>query len=224
VATTALGAGLVIAVALTAWLPAHAAPAGVTIMNLSYQPQTLTVAAGTTVSFANNDAAPHSVTADGGAFDSSPSCSATQTSGCVQPGQSFSVALNAVGTVTYHCRVHGFMHGTIVVTAASTTTSAASSTTTPTTAAPTTVVLPVTSAATTVPPPTRAASSATTAPTAAPAVQAAAAAPTAGAAPSGESLAKTGVDTRWPLLAAALLIGSGVSVLGAAAVTRRQRP
>jgi len=45
------------------------------------------------------------VTSDDGAWDSGP----------LQPGESFSVALDQPGAYAYHCSIHPFMHGTVVV-------------------------------------------------------------------------------------------------------------
>lgn len=48
---------------------------------------------------------PHTVTADDGSFDS----------GTVEPGQTFSFTIEGNGAVTYACRIHPEMTGTIVV-------------------------------------------------------------------------------------------------------------
>ena len=98
---------------------AGAATSQVSIINLAYAPATLTVPAGTQVTWTNNDSGgtPHTVTADSGAFDSSPACPAT-ISACLAPGGSFSHTFATAGTFAYHCKVHTFMHGQVVVTAA----------------------------------------------------------------------------------------------------------
>ena len=83
--------------------------AAVTIVDFAFQPASLEVTAGTTVTWTNSGAAPHTVTADNGAFDS----------GRLAPGASFSQTFDAAGTVTYHCEIHSQMTGTIVVTDAS---------------------------------------------------------------------------------------------------------
>lgn len=70
-----------------------------------FNPSSLTVAAGTTVMWGNNDNTQHTATADGGQWNS----------GLVNPGASFSVTLNTPGTYHYHCTIHSFMNGTIVV-------------------------------------------------------------------------------------------------------------
>jgi plastocyanin len=83
--------------------------AAVTIVDFAFQPASLEVTAGTTVTWTNSDAAPHTVTADNGEFDS----------GRLAPGASFSQTFDAAGTFTYHCEIHPQMAGTIVVTDAS---------------------------------------------------------------------------------------------------------
>ncbi|MCI0634750.1 MAG: plastocyanin/azurin family copper-binding protein [Actinobacteria bacterium] len=77
----------------------------VSISNFAFDPAELDVAAGTEVTWTNDDPAPHTVTADGGAFDS----------GTLEPGDTFSVAIQGNGPVTYACMIHPEMSGTIVV-------------------------------------------------------------------------------------------------------------
>ena len=48
----------------------------------------------------------HTVTADNAEFDS----------GALSKDQTFSHVFNDVGTVGYHCEIHDFMQGTVVVT------------------------------------------------------------------------------------------------------------
>ena len=80
--------------------------AAVSIVNFAFEPATLEVPVGTTVTWTNNGGAPHTVTADDGAFDS----------GTLQPGASFSQTFSAAGTFAYHCTIHPQMVATIVVT------------------------------------------------------------------------------------------------------------
>ncbi len=86
-----------------------AAPAtggsAVSLVNYAFSPTSLTVAAGTTVTWTNNDTAAHTVTADDGSFDS----------GNLSPGQSFTHTFTASGSVAYHCNYHPNMVATIVV-------------------------------------------------------------------------------------------------------------
>jgi len=86
------------------------APAGVgaevKITNFAFDPPKLTVRAGTTVTWTNQDGAPHTITSDAGDWDS----------GQLSKGQSFSHTFDQAGTFAYHCAVHPTMTGTIVVT------------------------------------------------------------------------------------------------------------
>lgn len=77
----------------------------VTIQNYAYSPATLTVKLGDTVTWTNQDSIGHSATADDNSFDT----------GILSQGQSKTITFNKAGTYTYHCRVHPYMHGTIVV-------------------------------------------------------------------------------------------------------------
>jgi plastocyanin len=70
-----------------------------------FTPTPLTVAAGTTVVFGNNDGTTHTSTADGGQWNSNN----------LNSGGTFSVKLDTPGTYKYHCSIHSFMNGTIVV-------------------------------------------------------------------------------------------------------------
>jgi plastocyanin len=85
------------------------APAGggstVEIDNFMFMPATVTVPAGTTVSWKFDDSTQHTVTADDNSFTSPP----------MSGGQTFTHTFTAAGTVTYHCSIHPFMTGTIVV-------------------------------------------------------------------------------------------------------------
>jgi plastocyanin len=80
--------------------------AAVTIVDFAFQPASLEVPAGTTVTWTNSGAAPHTVTADDGTFDS----------GALQPGSTFSVTFYTPGTFAYHCEIHPNMMATIIVT------------------------------------------------------------------------------------------------------------
>ncbi len=83
--------------------------ATVIIQNFAYQPQDLKIPVGTTVTWVNNDSAPHTVTANEGQFDSK----------LLDQGQSFSYTFDQVGTFPYYCVFHGSpgvgMTGTVTV-------------------------------------------------------------------------------------------------------------
>ena len=78
----------------------------VEIVNFAFAPQTLEIAAGTTVTFVNNDTSPHTATADDGSFDT----------GAIDPGASAEATFDTPGTYTYICSFHPNMTGTIIVT------------------------------------------------------------------------------------------------------------
>jgi plastocyanin len=83
-----------------------AGPNAVDINGFAFAPATLTVAAGTTVTWTNRDEDPHTVVAGDGAFRS-------QTLGS---GGVYSFTFPAAGTFDYVCSIHPFMHGAVVVT------------------------------------------------------------------------------------------------------------
>ena len=104
-ATISLAATTGLAAAGLAALPARAAPREVTIKSFAFQPAELNVAVGDTVTFTNQDGAPHTATADGGAFDT----------GTLKKGASGSLTFSAKGKFAYHCEFHRNMKGTITV-------------------------------------------------------------------------------------------------------------
>lgn len=73
--------------------------------NLAFTRPVLEIQAGTTVEWRNDDAMPHSVTADNLGFDS----------GLVEAGATWRFTFTRPGTYTYHCSPHPFMRGTVVV-------------------------------------------------------------------------------------------------------------
>ncbi len=77
----------------------------VTISGFAFSPATLTVKAGTTVTWTNNDPTAHTVTSDNGAFDS----------GNVASNGAFSYTFASAGTFPYHCAIHASMKASVVV-------------------------------------------------------------------------------------------------------------
>ena len=77
----------------------------VSIEDFYFEPAEAAVQPGDTVTWTNEGARPHTVTADDGSFDS----------GTLQPGQSFSWTFEAPGTVAYHCEIHPSMMGSVSV-------------------------------------------------------------------------------------------------------------
>jgi plastocyanin len=79
---------------------------GVRIIEFSFNPSSMTVAAGNTVTWTNAGTTSHTTTADSGAWNSGP----------LRPGASFSQTFNTPGTFSYHCMIHPTMMGTVTVT------------------------------------------------------------------------------------------------------------
>ena len=85
------------------------ATAKVAIQNFAFSPASLTVPLGTTVTWTNLDSTAHTATSD---------TSAWTDSGLIQPNHAFSHTFTKAGTFVYHCFIHPFMAGKIIVTAA----------------------------------------------------------------------------------------------------------
>ncbi|HVB04621.1 MAG TPA: cupredoxin family copper-binding protein [Chitinophagaceae bacterium] len=87
----------------------------VIIQNYAFSPATVTIKAGTTVTWTNKDGVTHSVTADDvddGSFDADDS---SYYSGDIPNGSSYTHTFSYAGTYTYHCRFHTYMKGSVVV-------------------------------------------------------------------------------------------------------------
>ena len=83
------------------------AMADVSMKSFAFDPITLTVAVGTTVTWTNDDNVAHNVTADDGSF----------TSGSIAAGDTYAFTFTTAGTYTYKCTIHQpNMVGTIIVT------------------------------------------------------------------------------------------------------------
>jgi plastocyanin len=74
------------------------------INGFAFHPHTIKVSKGTTVVFSNSSSVTHTATR-AGAFDT----------GRIKPGRSVAVRFTQKGTFAYHCTIHPFMHGKIVV-------------------------------------------------------------------------------------------------------------
>jgi plastocyanin len=78
----------------------------VSVQDNTFKPGTIKVAVGDTITWKNDGAIAHTVTAtDGADFDS----------GTLAPGATFSFTAEKAGTVKYICTFHAGMHGTITV-------------------------------------------------------------------------------------------------------------
>lgn len=81
-------------------------PQAVTIADFTYEPAELTVPAGTTVEFTNEDSAPHTATSkESGVFET----------GTIETDKTGEVKLDKPGTYAYYCAFHPFMKGAITV-------------------------------------------------------------------------------------------------------------
>ena len=109
----AAGLGAATAIALAAVVPPSSAqnaprPAAgaISIDNFTFTPQTLTVKAGTTVTWTNRDDIPHGIGSDNNAFARSKA---------LDTDDSYSFTFTTPGAYKYFCYVHPHMTGTIVV-------------------------------------------------------------------------------------------------------------
>ncbi len=91
--------------------PANATPVAgnsVTIQNFTFQPANLQVKVGTTVTWTNQDTAPHTVTFRDSSLTSS---------GTLQKGGVYTYTFTKVDTFAYYCQFHPYMIAQVVVTA-----------------------------------------------------------------------------------------------------------
>lgn len=104
--------GAVLTAALCAAIPAAlvegvasgASHATVSISSFAFHPKTLRVSRGTVLTVVNRDPTTHTMTSSGH-FNT----------GHIRPHHSVSFRLGSRGTFRYHCSIHPFMTGTIVV-------------------------------------------------------------------------------------------------------------
>ena len=99
---------LLVLTAVSAPHAAHAGPDSPTIVmakDFMFAPTSLTVKAGSTVTWTNKDGEPHTVVSDTGLFRS----------GALDTNESFSFRFDQPGTYHYVCTIHPRMTGTIQV-------------------------------------------------------------------------------------------------------------
>ena len=77
----------------------------VSIHNFAFGPARLEVSRGTRLIWTNTDSDPHTVTSDKGLWASD----------ALDTGNQFARVFKQAGTFPYHCSIHPFMHGTIIV-------------------------------------------------------------------------------------------------------------
>ena len=92
--------------------PSSSTPAAVSIVTgatalttNAYAPNPINVAAGTTITWTNNDTQIHDSTATDGSWGS----------GAIAPGGQFSRMFSTAGSFPYHCTLHRGMVGTVIV-------------------------------------------------------------------------------------------------------------
>lgn len=88
--------------------PVQAASQTVTIQSFAFNPPTVTVQVGDSVTWMNRDSVPHTSTSD---------VPTVWDSGLLSQGQSFPFTFTMAGSFAYHCTVHPFMHGSVMVNA-----------------------------------------------------------------------------------------------------------
>jgi plastocyanin len=102
----------VLGVAMLCWVAASAAgntgspdPSQIAIKNFMFSPSSLTIKAGTAVTWINKDEEPHTVVSDTGLFRSA----------AVDTNETFAFKFDKPGTYRFVCSIHPQMVGTIVV-------------------------------------------------------------------------------------------------------------
>ena len=85
--------------------PAFGDDATVTIKNFDFSPMNVTITAGSSVTWKNDDGEPHTVTSVDSAFRS----------GALDTGQSFTFKFDKAGTYKYLCSIHPKMVATVTV-------------------------------------------------------------------------------------------------------------
>jgi plastocyanin len=98
---------ILVAAVLTLRSPARAGetPVAAKIANFAFAPPTLTIHPGGVVTWTNTDDDPHTVVADAGGFKSH----------AMDTGDTFTQAFAKPGVYSYHCSLHPYMVGKIVV-------------------------------------------------------------------------------------------------------------
>ena len=82
-----------------------ASGAQVVMKNFAFDPPTVTIKVGESVTWTNQDSVSHTVDADNGEF----------TSNDLANGATFSFTFDKAGSYPYHCSIHPTMKGTVVV-------------------------------------------------------------------------------------------------------------
>ena len=80
-------------------------PNDVYIVDMAFVPNTITVAAGTTITWTNKDGTSHNVTSNTGLFSS----------GSLANGRTFTFTFATAGTYSYYCSIHPAMVASVTV-------------------------------------------------------------------------------------------------------------
>ncbi len=83
----------------------RASATSATIAQFAFSPATVSVASGQSVTWTNADPVQHTATSDSPGWDSGP----------LSPDGTFTTTFTTPGTYAYHCNIHPFMHGTVIV-------------------------------------------------------------------------------------------------------------
>ena len=83
----------------------NASGASVNMQNFAFSPSSVTVSAGTKVTWANEDSSPHTIVSDNGTFASQP----------ISKGESYSFTFPEKGTFAYYCSIHPSMKAVVIV-------------------------------------------------------------------------------------------------------------
>jgi plastocyanin len=75
------------------------------IQGMAFDPSTISITAGTTITWTNKDGVAHTVTSDTGLFNS----------GTLSTNGTYSFKFATIGTYSYHCTIHPYMTATVVV-------------------------------------------------------------------------------------------------------------
>ena len=94
--------------------PQSSSTVDVDIVNFSFEPETVSVTAGTTVKQTNRDSVMHTVTSSSGEGGTTPD--GRFDSGSINNGQSWSQTFTEPGTYYYYCIFHPYMQASVTVT------------------------------------------------------------------------------------------------------------
>lgn len=89
----------------TTTAPTPVETTSVAIQNYTYEPLAISVKVGDTVTWTNGDDFAHTTTSDDDVWDSGP----------LDPTTTFTYTFTEAGTFAYHCDIHNFMNGSVVV-------------------------------------------------------------------------------------------------------------